>query len=410
MTGEKILIVEDESIVALNIQMRLEDARYCVAGVADSGQAALSLIAETDPDLILLDIQLKGNQNGVKVAQMIREQFGIPVVYLTAYADTTIFQQAQQTEPYGYILKPFNPTNLYSTIEIALSKHRSHTHLQKLNHELEQCVQERNQALELVNQHLKVERTKRKRTETSNLQALEKEREFSELRSRFITTASHEFRTPLSIVMTSAELLERMGKGCPEERRISYLHKIREAVRSMTRILTDLLTIGQAKADQLEFNPTQIEVKSFCAAILSDLQLSATSSPSVQFDVIGDRTTVFWDADLITLIVTNLLSNALKYSPNRTPIELTVQCPASSDDQTVIICLQDYGIGIPPEDLPRLFESFHRAKNVDTIAGVGLGLAIVQQCVKRHHGDITIHSEIKRGTIVTVTLPIDARL
>ncbi|MGV0027229.1 ATP-binding protein [Phormidesmis priestleyi] len=412
MTGEKILIVEDESVVALNIQMRLEAANYCVTGVADSAEAALTLAISssypqgvaTQPDLILMDIRLKGDQNGVSVAEKIREQSDIPIVYLTAYTDITILQAAQQTEPYGYILKPFDPANLYSTIEIALKKHQAQRQLQTLNHELEQRVHERTQALERANQQLEVKVAKREHVETATREAFIKEQELNDLKSRFITTASHEFRTPLAIVMTSAELLERMGSDCSEDRRVTYLQKIREAVRSMTRILSDMLTVGKVKSEKLEFNPTRIELRSFCQKILSDLQLSETSLPSVWVEIVGDRTEGFWDEDLMALMMTNLLINAVKYSINRTPIFLTIRCPTASESD-VVFRIQDHGIGIPSEDLPHLFESFHRARNVDTIAGVGLGLAIVQQCVDRHQGKITVESEVGRGTIVEVTLP-----
>ncbi len=404
MTGEKILIVEDESVMALNIQMRLEAASYRVTGVADSAQTALTLAIATQPDLILMDIRLKGDQNGVSVAQKIRNQFDIPIIYLTAYTDATTLQEAQQTEPYGYILKPFDPANLYSTIEIALKKHQAQRQLQTLNHELEQRIHQQTQALKQVNQQLKAKTTERQHAEAATLEASAKERELSDLKSRFITTASHEFRTPLSIVMTSAELLERMGSDCPDDRRVTYLQKIREAVRSMTRILSDMLTVGKVKSEKLKFNPTWIELRSFCQKILSDLQLSETSSPSVEVEIVGDRTEGFWDEDLMTLMLVNLLNNAVKYSLDRTPISLTICCPTAADSD-VVFRLQDHGIGIPPEDMPRLFESFHRAHNVDTIAGAGLGLSIVQQCVDLHHGKITVESELGRGTIVEVKLP-----
>ncbi|KAM3100524.1 ATP-binding protein [Phormidesmis sp. 146-35] len=405
MTGKKILIVEDESVVALNIQVRLEAANYCVVGVADSDQTAMTLAIATQPDLVLMDIRLKGGQNGVSVAEKIRKQSDVPIVYLTAYTDTTILQEAQQTEPYGYILKPFDPANLYSTIEIALKKHQAHQQLQTLNHDLEQRIHQQTQALKQVRQQLKVKVADRQHAETATLEASAKERELNDLKSRFVTTVSHEFRTPLSIMMTSAELLERMGSACPEDRRVTYLQKIREAVRSMTRILSDMLTLGKVKSEKLEFNPTWIELRSFCQKIISDLQLSETSSPPIHVEILGDRTEGFWDEALLTLMLVNLLSNAVKYSPDRTPISLSICCLIASEPEFVMFRVQDHGIGIPPEDLPRLFESFHRAQNVDTIAGAGLGLAIVQQCVERHQGNIVVESQLGRGTIVEVKLP-----
>lgn len=407
MVGEKILIVEDESVVALSIQMRLEAAQYRVAGVADSAQTALAIVAAAAPDLVLMDIRLKGDQNGLKTAQKIQEQCDVPIVYLTAYTDARVLQQAQQTQPYGYVLKPFDPTSLCSTIEIALKNHRSRTRLQKLNAELEQRVQEHLRELERVNQQLQTEKINRQPAETARSKASNEEQELSDLKSRFITTASHEFRTPLAIVMTSAELIERLGAQCSEERRVTYIQKIRDAVRSMTRILTDMMTIGKAKSNQLEFNPTRLELRSFCSALLTDLHLSSTSSPAISFEVVGECAEACLDAEMLTLMLTNLLSNAVKYSPKHTQIELELNCSSTATEpQFVVFCIQDHGIGIPPEDLPRIFEPFHRAKNVETIAGAGLGLTIVEQCVAYHRGEIRVESVLNQGTVVMVRLPV----
>lgn len=404
MTGKKILIVEDERVVALNIQMRLEAAHYVVAGVADSAQSALALVSTTDPDLVLMDVRLKDNQNGMKVAQAIREQFDVPVVYLTAYADAATLNQAQQTEPYGYILKPFAPSDLYTTIEIALKKHQTQTRLQKLNLELKQCVQERTQALKLANQQLQNEIGERQRAEAETRQILQLEQEFEDLKSRFVTTVSHEFRTPLAIIMTSAELIERLGSDCSAERRVVYLHKIREAVRSMTEVLTEMLTLGRANTNALSFNPSWFDLRQFCVTFLKN-EMNLGSPPAVDLEILGDRTEVCLDSGLLALILANLLSNAVKYSPNSNRIRLEVQCPMS-DAGCVVFRLQDQGIGIPDEDMPRLFESFHRAKNVNAISGMGLGLTLVQECVRLHQGEIAIESKVNQGTIVTVKLPL----
>jgi signal transduction histidine kinase len=423
MVGERIVIVEDESVVALSIRLRLESAQFCVAGVADSGKSAIALISETLPDLVLMDIRLKGSQTGIQVAETIQERWNIPVIYLTGYADDATLQQLKQTSPYGYLLKPFEPTELYTAISIALDHHHAQTSLQALNTVLERRVQERTQELELTNQRLQTEIIERQRAETDALQALKKERELNDLKSRFITTASHEFRTPLSIVLTSAELLERLGTDCTEERRSRYFSKIREAVRSMTTILTDLLTLGKASAGTLELHTTSFDLEKFCHSLLSDFQVDSSKPVGAAYQrqrsLVLDydrystdadqasRTQVELDPELLGLILMNLLNNAIKYSPDGNEVRLAVDFILTEDNSAwVLFRVQDHGIGIPPEDMPRLFESFHRAKNVDTIPGTGLGLAIVHQCVKLHGGEIQVESELGQGTTVTVTLPL----
>lgn len=407
MVGERIVIVEDESVVALNIRLRLETAQYQVEGIADSAKAALSLIEKTLPDLVLMDIRLKGNQSGIEIAKTVRDRWNIPVIYLTGSTDVSMLESAKQSHPYGYLIKPFEPTELYSAIDIAIEQHRTRQYLHAVNEELELRVRERTEALERMNERLKREVAERQRAEAEALQALAKERELNDLRSRFITTTSHEFRTPLSIVLTSAELLERFGNTCPPERQERYFQKIREAVQSMSTILTDMLTLGQANAGTLEYKPTRFDLKKFCHSILSDLHLDQASQPSVELEYKGDRTEVFLDPELLGLILNNLLSNAIKYSPNRDRIWLKIECPAEGTvPLSVVLQVQDKGIGIPSEDLPHLFEFFHRAKNVDTISGTGLGLSIVQECVSLQGGQLRIESQLGEGTTVTVQLPI----
>jgi signal transduction histidine kinase len=385
MVGEKIAIIEDEGIVALNLRSRLEAANYSVTGIADSEKSALSLVANTTPDLVLMDVRLKGHQTGIEIARTIHDRWKIPVVFLTGYSDPDTIHSAQKADPFGFLAKPINPTELYSTIAIALQRHQDQQHL-------EQLIQERTCELALANARLQLEMEERQKSTDEVTQALD---ELKELKSRFITTASHEFRTPLSIVLTSAELLERLGAECSEERRSRYFQKIRDAVRSMTTILTNALTLRRTDVESLELQPNAFDLQRFCISLLSDIQ------GKIDLHYVGNCTQVILDPELLTLILQNLLSNAFKFSSAHDPIHLEVQCLQNYVSLTVI----DHGIGIPELDLPLIFEPFHRAKNVDTIAGGGLGLSIVKQCVELQGGTITIKSDLGKGTIVQVKLP-----
>ncbi|MCU0550706.1 MAG: ATP-binding protein [Leptolyngbya sp. Prado105] len=384
MVGEKIAIIEDEGIVALNLRSRLEAANYAVTGIADSAKSALSLVANTTPDLVLMDVGLKGHQTGIELAQTIHDRWKIPVVFLTGYSDPDTIHSVQHIEPFGFLMKPIDPTELYSTIAIALQRHHNQQHLEKL-------VQERTCELALANARLQIEIEERQKSTTEITQALD---ELEDLKSRFITTASHEFRTPLSIVLTSAELLERLGADCPEERRSRYFQKIREAVRSMTTILTNALTLRKTNTDKIELHPNTFDLHRFCVSLLSDIQ------GTIKLHYLDHRTQVTLDPELLTLILQNLLSNALKFSPAHQPIDLTVQCSHAH----IVLTISDQGIGIPEQDLPLIFHPFHRAKNVDTIAGGGLGLSIVKQCVELQGGTIDIKSKLGQGTTVQVKL------
>ncbi|MBW4525747.1 MAG: response regulator [Phormidium tanganyikae FI6-MK23] len=389
MVGEKIAIIEDESIVALSLRSRLEAANYAVTGIADSAHSALSLVANTAPDLVLMDVRLKGDQTGIEVAQTIHDRWKIPVIFLTGYSDPDTLHSAHQTELFGYLIKPIEPLELYSAIKIALQKYYHQQHL-------EQLVQQRTQELAVVNARLQQEITERQRSEAEVTQALD---DLRELKSRFITTASHEFRTPLSIVLTSAELLERLGADCPEDRRSRYFQKIREAVQSMTTILTNALTLRRMGTDEIAVQPDSFDLHRFCLSVVSDLQ----SNDRIQFRFLEDSSRVRLDPELLNLILNHLLSNALKFSKQAINLEIR------RGVDRILLTVSDSGLGIPTEEMPLVFEPFHRAKNVDTIPGGGLGLAIVKQCVELQGGTIAIQSELGQGTIVRVELPIETK-
>jgi PAS domain S-box-containing protein len=267
------------------------------------------------------------------------------------------------------------------------------------------------QALEKDKVRLETEIIERKRTEEIIRSALEKEKELGELQSRIIATISHEFRTPLTTVQSSSDLLKNYGKTWSDEKRYKHFHRIDDSVEHMTQLLNDVILIGQAEAGKLQFNPTPLELESLCREIVEEWQLSLDSKqdgqggriPTVALSVQGNETQAKLDEKLLRQILTNLLSNASKFSPQTGIVRFDLIC----QEHQAIFRIQDEGIGIPLEDQPRLFESFYRASNVGTTQGTGLGLAIVKKCVDLHQGQITVESEVGVGTTFTLTLPLN---
>ncbi|MBE9189498.1 PAS domain-containing protein [Gloeocapsopsis crepidinum LEGE 06123] len=244
--------------------------------------------------------------------------------------------------------------------------------------------------------------TERKRIERDTFNALKKERELSELKSRFVTMTSHEFRTPLATILSSAELLEYYSHKWSEDKKLSHIHKIQSAVNHMTSLLNDVLLIGKAEAGKLEFNPQPLDIIQFCSSLVEELQISTTEHQII-FQAQYQNLIVCLDEKLLRHILTNLLSNAIKYSPQGCLVHFDLIC---QKDELVFV-IQDEGIGIPKLDQEQLFNSFHRASNVGVISGTGLGLAIVKKSVDLHGGQITVDSEVNRGTTFTVTLPLN---
>ncbi|CAG0928949.1 Sensor protein kinase WalK [Thermoflexales bacterium] len=244
--------------------------------------------------------------------------------------------------------------------------------------------------------------TARKQAEEEMLRALEKERELSTLKSRFVSLTSHEFRTPLTIILSSAEMLEYYGSVWTEERKTEHLRRIQTGVRYMTGLLDDILIIGKADAGKLEFTPKLLDVLKYCHDLIEELELADKGKHTLVFDCQSEAIEAHVDEILLRHILSNLLSNALKYSPPGSIVQFEL---VRRNDQ-VVFRIQDQGIGIPAEDQAHLFETFHRANNARNIAGTGLGMAIVKRSVDLHGGIIDVASEVGAGTTVTVTLPL----
>lgn len=359
-----ILVVEDEIIIGMDIRNSLIKLGYNVPGVVATGEKAIEKAEKIQPDLILMDIILKGDIDGIQAAEQIRDRLNLPVVFLTAHTDLTTLERAKKTQPFGYIVKPFQEKDLQTTIEIALARCKAETEIRK---------------------------------------ALEKEKELNELKSRFVSMVSHEFRTPMATILFSAGLLESYSNKWPEEKKLVHIRRIQSGIQQMTSLLNDVLLIGKAESGKLEFNPKPIDLDLFCRELVEDLELSDSNQHQIIFTIEGSYNQAKMDEKLLRHILSNLLSNAVKYSPENTKVEFNMVYQKNS----VIFQIKDTGIGIPLEDQKRLFETFHRANNVGTIPGTGLGLSIVKKSVDLHGGTISLQSEVGLGTTFTITLPLE---
>lgn len=245
--------------------------------------------------------------------------------------------------------------------------------------------------------------TDRKQAEETR-KALQKEKELNDLKSRFVSMVSHEFRTPLSVVVLSAQLLERFRKVAPEAKQLLYLDRIQAAAKRMTQLLDDVLFLGKTELGKQEFKPEPMELVQFCRELVEEMQSTSNSEHTITFTCSEPEIVACMDELLLRHILTNLLSNAIKYSPHNKVVHFTL----ALQQERVIFQIQDEGIGIPEADLEQLFESFHRGSNVGKIPGTGLGLAIVYQSVQIHQGALTVQSQVDRGTTFTVNLPLNS--
>ncbi|MEE9613517.1 MAG: PAS domain S-box protein [Thermodesulfobacteriota bacterium] len=232
--------------------------------------------------------------------------------------------------------------------------------------------------------------------------ALEREKDLGELKTRFVSMASHEFRTPLTSILSSSDIIKRYAARMTDEERAERLDKIQSEVTHMTEMLEDVLVVGKAEAGRLEFNPRTLDLKKLCREFAEGAVLSAGESHDVEFSWAGECGDAVGDGKLLKNILSNLLSNAVKYSPDGGKVSFDVSC----DGDTAVFRVKDEGIGIPEKDMERLFAPFHRGKNVGNIPGTGLGLSIIKNSVDLHGGTIEVDSEVGKGTAFLVTIPV----
>ncbi len=419
----KILVVEDEFIVAADLKARLNKMGYKVVGTAASGLEAIEKVWKESPDIVLMDIVLKGEMDGIAAAEAIKQGYNIPIIFLTAYADQNTFSKAKTTEPFGYICKPFQEKNLRMAIEVALQRHGIETKQQQ------DLIAAQQSEYESINQ--------------LNFQTEE------------VSRTIHELRTPLTTILASIKLLE-ISKGQTEtELQNKYLRLLKSSSTKLENLIDDILLLAKAERKQLRFAPEAIDLARFCRNYLEEIQVGSQTSHRFILLCPDLPNLVYLDAKILETILSNLLTNAVKYSPPEKAIILKVEYqnnylpsletesltskrtllnPLSSSKLSqelppklannspnhspalemelqelfspyIVIQVRDYGIGIPPEEQDRIFETFSRCSNVAGVNGTGLGLAIVKHAVELHGGSITFESIERLGSTFTVALP-----
>ena len=243
--------------------------------------------------------------------------------------------------------------------------------------------------------------TERKQIEASLRKALEKERELNELKTRFVSMASHEFRTPLAIIQATSDALRNYIDRMDETQKAIRFDKIQDQIQRMTSLMDDVLTIGRIEAGIIEFNPVKLDLNQFCQEIVAEFLSLADTTHEVVYSSESQCPELLVDKKLMQQIVSNLISNAIKYSPPESTVWVDLAC----EDTKAVLRVADEGIGIPEKDQALLFQAFHRAANVGAAAGTGLGLAITKNAVEIHNGRITFETRIDEGTTFIVTIP-----
>ena len=265
--------------------------------------------------------------------------------------------------------------------------------VERLNADLEQKVADRTHALLST-----LEQLEQRKDELA--QALAAEQELGELKSRFVSMASHEFRTPLTAVLTSASLIEKYPATGQQDKRVRHLERIRQSVNHLNDILEEFLSVGRIEEGKVQAQPARLDLPALLHETIADVQGLLKPGQTIRQEV-SCPAAVWLDPSLLRKILVNLLSNGLKYSNENAVVTVRAACAAGQ----LVLTVQDQGVGISPEDQEHLFERFFRARNVTNVPGTGLGLYIVANYLQLMHGTISLQSELGVGTTINITIP-----
>lgn len=270
---------------------------------------------------------------------------------------------------------------------------RSENALVELNTQLEEIVNERTQSLSESIKKLELQIEEAKEKDIQLRAALEKEKELSELKSRFVSLASHEFRTPLSTILSSAYLISKYHNVEDQSKREKHIERIASSVNGLTEILNDFLSVGKIEEGKIQVRFIGFDLKAMVYSLINEMNTIVKSGQRISYEHSGVSVTTL-DPSLLRHIVTNLLSNAIKFSPENGIINVET----SIQNNKITILVKDNGIGIPEKDIEHLFERFFRSENAINIQGTGLGLHIVKKYVELMNGNIRCESKVNEGT------------
>jgi len=389
MAGHRILVVEDEAVMATFISNQLDVLGYQAVGLTSKAGEATAMAGELLPDLVLMDILLADGSDGVQAAQDIRSQFGIPVVFVTAHSEDDLLARAKQTEPFGYILKPFSARELRAVVEMALYKHAAERRLMEasklVQSKLEGMVIQRTAELMMA----------REQAEAANL-----------AKSAFLANVSHEIRTPLNAILGFAHALRR---GMVDPYQLERLHKLERAGRHLQVIINDVLDISKIEAGRLELDRTDFLLSSVLDNVTSiagplarvkGLHFQVSLAPElVDMPLCGDLTR-------LSQALLNYAANAVKFTEKGSVCLRAMLLDSSGEDLHLRFEVIDTGIGIAPESVRHLFKDFSQVDTATTrkYGGTGLGLSITRRLVRLMQGEVGVQSNKGQGSTFWFTV------
>ena len=395
----RILITEDELVVALDLQSRLKNLGYEIVGLAASGDDAIVQVQDKRPDLVLMDISLSGEMDGIEASRHIREECDIPVIYLTANSDHATLERAGATRPFSCLLKPFKERELKFSIDMALYHHSTARQLREAHDELDRRVQERTAELAATNKALQDELLRHRKTLEDLRAAQTIAQSADRAKNEFLATVSHELLTPMNGILGMTEMLM---DASPTVQQREYLGVVQLSAETLLSIINDLLDFSRIETGTMEFSPTTFSLREQVDAFLGPLQLRARDKSLKLSWQIGDDVPdlVVADHTRIGQVLVNLVSNSIKFTQQGEVVVRITQLGQECNRVHLYFSVRDTGIGVPEDKIKAIFEPFVQADNSFSrrYGGAGLGLSISAQLIELMGGRIGVESKLGSGS------------
>lgn len=392
----KVLMIDDDEedfIITRDIIAEINHHQYSIEWVPEYSKG-LSLILEGKHDLYLVDYCLGARVGLDLITEAKSRGCEKPFILLTGQSDIETDKKAMEAGVADFLVKGMiNSRQLETSIRYSIEHSRILKEIKSLNINLERRVSERTMVLEETISELN-------KTKKDLSEALKKEKELNELKSRFVAMASHEFRTPLATILSSLALVSKYGEQNQKEKQEKHIGRIKSSVNHLTDLLNDVLSLSKLEEGHITLHPESFNIRELFSETIQDLQMITKSEQEINY-VHSGATEIVSDKKVLRHILTNLVSNAIKFSPSGKIVKVRSEVK----DKDLSIQVADRGMGISEEDQKHLFERFFRGQNATNIQGTGLGLNIVGKYVEMMQGKIECTSVLEEGTTFKVYLP-----
>lgn len=399
-TTAEILIIEDDIVAASLLKKALIDLGHVVVGTAASGKKAIEIARKKKPQLMMVDFELEDNMTGAEVTQEILREQSLARIFITSKSDSVTLKSIAETNPHGYILKPFDRKEIGMVVNTVIKKFRAEKKLSTQNLQLGLKVEMTTEELKKSLSELENEIELRKATEKELTLALNREKEFNNIKSRIAHNVSSEFKEPLTTILSSTEILKLKFEEDRNDIINKHLQRISEGSFQLKNVLSNIHYLENG-SENTDTSPSIIDLKSFIEDIIDEVKKETEACPNIALHTYDIPNSIKAYAELLRKVIFNLISNAVKYSKNK---EILINLVGKNNK--VLFEFIDKGIGIPENEKDQIFEYFFRASNATGIPGSGLGLPMAKNFASLLGAELTFDSRESSGTKFNLLLPI----